>query len=69
MFILPVKIDETGAIMVDGDVPSDAVCTVMDATGCRVYMPGDELPSDYYTRSNNARCRRRGSCTQKNTQP
>ena len=45
MFILPVKIDENGAIMVDGGVPSDAVCTVMDATGCRVYMPGDELPS------------------------
>ena len=45
MFILPVKIDENGAIMVDGDVPSDAVCTVMDSTGGRVYMPGDELPS------------------------
>ena len=44
MFILPVKIDENGAIMVDGDVPSDAVCTVMDATGCSVYMLGDELP-------------------------
>ena len=45
MFILPVKIDENGAIMVDGDVPADAVCTVMDTTGCRVYMPGDELPT------------------------
>ena len=43
MLILPVKIDETGAVMVDGDVPSDAVYTVMDATGCRVYMPGDEV--------------------------
>lgn len=42
MFILPVKIDETGTIMVDGDVPSDAVCTVMDATGCRVYLPEDK---------------------------
>ena len=26
------------------DAPSDAVCTVMDATGCRVYMPGDYIP-------------------------
>lgn len=43
MFILPVKIDENGAISVYGDVPSDAVCTVMDETGCRVYMPGDEI--------------------------
>jgi len=43
MFILPVKIDETGAIMFDGNAPFDAVCTVMDATGCRVYMHGDEV--------------------------
>ena len=46
MFILPVKIDENGAIMVDGDVPAEAVCTEMDATGCRVYMPGDSIPAE-----------------------
>lgn len=43
MFILPVKIDESGAVQVDGDVPADAIYTVMDATGCRVYMPGDDV--------------------------
>lgn len=45
MFTLPVKIDESGAISVDGDVPSDAITTVMSVDGCIVYMPGDEIPT------------------------
>ena len=45
MFTLPVKIDECGSLYIDDVVPAEAITTVMDSTGCSVYMPGDELPT------------------------
>ena len=45
MYTIPVKIDENGSLYIDEIVPAEAITTIMDATGCRVYMPGDELPS------------------------
>ena len=45
MYTIPVKIDENGSLYIDEIVPAEALTTVMDSTGCKVYMPGDELPT------------------------
>ena len=42
MYIIPVIVDESGAIMAAEPVPKEAICTITTPDGCEVYMPGDE---------------------------
>jgi len=45
MFVIPVVVTDDGAVVVTETAPKEAVLTVLTHDGCRVYMPGDELPT------------------------
>ena len=42
MYIVPVIVDESGAIMTAEPIPKEAICTFTTPSGCEVCMPGDE---------------------------
>lgn len=42
MHIIPVIVDESGAIMAAEPIPKEVIRTVITPEGCQVFMPGDE---------------------------